>query len=119
MYVYTATHWFRKANRYLMMMRVLLGRDCRTFLMWTARSWRLSIAGKQHSRDTQGDYSHNHAQKYTLTQKDERLTDAGYEVMEDFLREEGVVQPSKVELQDASDGVHVVVILVPCQRVLT
>lgn len=39
--------------------------------------------------------------------------------MEDFLREEGVVQSSEVELQDASDGVHVVVILVPCQRVLT
>lgn len=39
--------------------------------------------------------------------------------MEDFLRKEGVVQSSKVELQDASNGVHVVVILVPCQRVLT
>ncbi|TNN63302.1 hypothetical protein EYF80_026478 [Liparis tanakae] len=43
----------------------------------------------------------------------------GYEVMEDFLWEEGVVQTSKVELQDASNGVHVVVILLPCQRVLT
>jgi len=39
------THWLRKANKYLMMMRVLLGWDCRTFFMWTARSWRLSIAG--------------------------------------------------------------------------
>ena len=39
--------------------------------------------------------------------------------MEDFLGEEGMVQSSEVELQDASDGVHVVVILVPCQRVLT
>lgn len=50
--------------------------------------------------------------------EDERLTDAGYEVMEDFLREEGVVQSSKVKLQDAGDGVHVVIILVPRQRVL-
>lgn len=39
--------------------------------------------------------------------------------MEDFLWEEGLVQSSKVELQDAGDGVHVVIILVPCQRVLT
>lgn len=39
--------------------------------------------------------------------------------MEDFFREEGVIQSSKVELQDTSNGVHVVVILVPCQRVLT
>lgn len=39
--------------------------------------------------------------------------------MEDFLREEGLVESSEVELQDAGDGVHVVVILVPCQRVLT
>lgn len=51
--------------------------------------------------------------------QDERLTDAGYEVMEDFLREEGLVQSSKIELQDTGDGVHVVIILVPCQRVLT
>lgn len=39
--------------------------------------------------------------------------------MEDFLREEGMVQSSKVELQDTSNGVHVMVILVPCQWVLT
>lgn len=48
-----------------------------------------------------------------------RLTDTGYEVMEDFLGEEGVVQASEVELQNASDGVHVVIILIPRQRVLT
>lgn len=38
--------------------------------------------------------------------------------MEDFLREQGVVQSSEVELEHASDGVHVVVVLVSCQRVL-
>lgn len=37
------------------------------------------------------------------TQKDVRLTDTGYEVMEDFLREKGVVQSSKVELEDTSN----------------
>lgn len=47
------------------------------------------------------------------------LTDTGYEVMEDFFRKEGVLQASKVELQDSSNRVHVMVILVPCQRVLT
>lgn len=51
--------------------------------------------------------------------KDKRLTNTGYEVMEDFLWEEGVVQSSKVELQDAGNGVHVMVILVPCKGVLT
>lgn len=51
MCVFSATHWLRKANRYLMTMRVLLGRDWRTFLTWTARSWRLSIAGTNHSHD--------------------------------------------------------------------
>lgn len=39
--------------------------------------------------------------------------------MEDFLREKGVVQSSKIKLQDTSNGVHVVVILVPSQWVLT
>lgn len=39
--------------------------------------------------------------------------------MEDFLREEGMVQSPKVELQDTSNRVHVMVILVTCQRVLT
>ncbi len=39
--------------------------------------------------------------------------------MEDFLREEGVVQSSKVELQDASNGVHVVIVLVPRQWIFT
>lgn len=39
--------------------------------------------------------------------------------MEDFLREEGMVQSSEVELQDTSNRVHVMVILVPCQWVLT
>lgn len=57
--------------------------------------------------------------KHGTDRKDETLTDTGYEVMEDFLREEGLVEPSEVELQDAGNGVHVVVILVPCQRVLT
>lgn len=53
MQVNLGTHWLRKANRYLMMMRVLLGRDCSTFLMWTARSWRLSMAEAKRSHDTQ------------------------------------------------------------------
>lgn len=70
-----------------------------------------------------GDYSHNQVHKqertHTHRQRDPKLTDTGYEIMEDFFREEGVVQSSKVKLQDTSDGVHVVVILVPCQRVLT
>lgn len=39
--------------------------------------------------------------------------------MEDFFGEESVIQAPKIELQDAGDGVHVVVVLVPCQRVLT
>lgn len=105
-----------------MMMRVLFGRDCRTFLMWTARSWRLSIAGTHHSHDTKEitrTIKHMNTHWHKNTPKDERLTDTGYEVMEDFLREEGLVQSSKVQLQDASNGVHVMVILVPCQRVLT
>lgn len=58
----------------------------------------------------------------TQTQRDKNnatLTDTGYEVMEDFLREEGMVQSSEVELQDTSNRVHVMVILVPCQWVLT
>lgn len=70
------------------------------------------------------DYSYNQEHKHRQREKknrlqDERLTDAGYEVMEDFLWEEGLVQSSKIELQDAGDGVHVVIILVPCQRILT
>lgn len=113
-----ATHWLRKANRYLMIIRVLLGRDCRTLLMWTARSWRLSIAGKQHSHDTQ-EITHTIKHINTQRQKDVTLTDTGYEIMEDFLREKGVIQSPKVELEDTSNRVHVVVILVPCQRVLT
>ena len=63
--------------------------------------------------------AYKHIKTHRTDQKDETLTDTGYEVMEDFLREEGLVQASEVELQDAGDGVHVVVILVPCQRVLT
>lgn len=55
----------------------------------------------------------------TERRQGEKRTDAGYEVMEDFLWEEGLVQSSEVELQDASNGVHVVVVLVSCQRVLT
>lgn len=39
--------------------------------------------------------------------------------MEHILGEEGLIQASKVQLQNASDGVHVVVILVSCQRILT
>lgn len=39
--------------------------------------------------------------------------------MEDFLWEEGLVQSSEIELQDAGDRVHVVVVLVSCQWVLT
>lgn len=47
------------------------------------------------------------------------LTDAGHQVVEDVLREERVFQSPEVELQDTSYGVHVVVILVPCQGVLS
>lgn len=39
--------------------------------------------------------------------------------MEHILGEEGLIQSSKVQLQNASDGIHVVVILVSCQRILT
>lgn len=38
--------------------------------------------------------------------------------MEDILREEGLIQSSKVQLQNASNGIHVMVILVSCQRIL-
>lgn len=47
------------------------------------------------------------------------LTDTGHQVVEDVLGEERVVQPPEVKLQDASYGVHVMVILVPSQGVLT
>lgn len=47
------------------------------------------------------------------------LTHAGHQVMEDVLGEERVFQPPEVKLQDASYGVHVMVILVPSQRVLS
>lgn len=47
------------------------------------------------------------------------LTDTGHEVMEDVLGEERVFQPPEVELQDTSDGIHVMVILVPSQGVLS
>lgn len=47
------------------------------------------------------------------------LTDAGHQVVEDVLGEERVLQPPEVQLQDAGYGVHVVVILVPSQGVLS
>lgn len=47
------------------------------------------------------------------------LTDAGHQVVEDVLGEERVFQPPEVELQDASYGVHVMVVLVPSQGVLS
>ena len=47
------------------------------------------------------------------------LTDAGHQVVEDVLGEERVLQPPEVQLQDASYGVHVVVILVSSQGVLS
>ena len=47
------------------------------------------------------------------------LTDAGHQVVEDVLGEERVFQPPEVQLQDAGYGVHVVVILVPSQGVLS
>lgn len=39
--------------------------------------------------------------------------------MEDILREERLVQSSKVEFQDTGNGVHVVIVLVHCEWVLT
>lgn len=98
-------------------MRVLLGRDCRTFLIWTARSVRLSIA--ENENEPPWDYSHSQIHKHTNSQKEVTLTDTGYQVMEDFFREEGVIQASKVKLEHTSNWVHVMVILVPCERVLT
>ena len=47
------------------------------------------------------------------------LTDAGHQVVEDVLGEVRVFQPPEVQLQDAGYGVHVVVILVPSQGVLS
>lgn len=66
------------------------------------------------------DYSDNQVKTHThqYNDKEETLTNTGYEVMEDFFREEGALQSSEVELQHTSYGVHVVVVLVPCQRVL-
>lgn len=39
--------------------------------------------------------------------------------MEDVLGEQWVFQPPEVKLEDTSYGVHVMVILVPSQRVLS
>lgn len=39
--------------------------------------------------------------------------------MEHILREEGLIQSSKVQLQNTSNGIHVMVILVSCQWILT
>lgn len=47
------------------------------------------------------------------------LTDAGHQVVEDVLGEERVLEAPEVQLQDAGYGVHVVVILVPSQGVLS
>lgn len=47
------------------------------------------------------------------------LTDTGNQVMEDVFGEERVFQPPEVKLEDASYGVHVMVILVPSQGVLS
>lgn len=46
------------------------------------------------------------------------LTDAGHQVMEDVLGEERMFQPPEVKFQDASYGIHVMVVLVPSQGVL-
>lgn len=64
-------------------------------------------------------HTHTQSEAGNERRQGEKRTDAGYEVMEDFLWEEGLVQSSEVELQDASNGVHVVVVLVSCQRILT
>lgn len=48
-----------------------------------------------------------------------RLTGGGYEIEETFLREKRVFQPSKIELQDPSHRVDVVVTLVIHQGVFT
>lgn len=47
------------------------------------------------------------------------LTDAGHQVMKDVLGEERVFQPPEVKLQDTSYGIHVMVVLVPSQGVLS
>lgn len=38
--------------------------------------------------------------------------------MEDILREEGLIQSSEVQLQNTSNRIHVMVILVSCQWIL-
>lgn len=47
------------------------------------------------------------------------LTDTGHQVVEDVLGEERVLQPPEVKLQDTGYGVHVVVVLIPSQGVLS
>lgn len=47
------------------------------------------------------------------------LTDTGHQVMEDVLGEQRVFQTPEVKLQDACYGIHVMVILVPSQGVLS
>lgn len=47
------------------------------------------------------------------------LTDTGHQVMKDVLGEQGVFQPTEVKLQDACYGIHVMVILIPSQGVLS
>lgn len=47
------------------------------------------------------------------------LTDTGNQVMEDVLGKERLFQPPEVKLEDTSYGIHVMVILVPSQRILS
>jgi hypothetical protein len=47
------------------------------------------------------------------------LTDTGNQVMEDVFREERVFQAPEVKLEDTSYRVHVMVILVPSQGILS
>lgn len=47
------------------------------------------------------------------------LTDTGNQIMKDVLGEERVLQPSEVELQNSCYWIHVMVILIPSQRIFT
>ena len=47
------------------------------------------------------------------------LTDTRNQIVESFLRKEGVFQPTEIQLQNASNGVNIMVTLVISQRVFT
>lgn len=74
------------------------------------------MAGTHHDSQEITQHINTHSNKNRP--KDYRLTDAGYEVMEHILGEEGLIQSSKVQLQNTSNRIHVMVILVSCQWIL-